>query len=59
MLDNASYHCSEEFRQHLAFLKVPIIYGGPYGYLTAPCEMYFAHFKRGQINMDKLPTGKK
>jgi hypothetical protein len=47
LLDNAPYHVSKEFQEHLTWLRVPVIYSGYYSYLSAPCEMYFAHFKRG------------
>lgn len=59
LLDNASYHCHAEFKQHLAFLRVPVIFSGPYSYSTAPCEMWFAHFKKGHLNTQGLGTGKK
>ena len=47
LLDNAPYHVSNASLSHLAFLDVPVILSGPYSYSTAPCELYFAHFKRG------------
>jgi len=46
-LDNASYHSSPATRQQLAFLRAPVIYSGPYSYMSAPCELFFAHFKKG------------
>jgi hypothetical protein len=34
LLDNASYHSNPDIKQHLAFLRVPVIYSGPYSYST-------------------------
>jgi len=48
----------DEVLRHLAFLGMEVIYSGPYSYTTAPCELLFAHFKRGELNPGKLPTGK-
>ena len=40
-------------------MKLPIIYSGPYSYSTAPVEQAFAALKLGELNPDRLPTGKK
>ena len=31
---------------------------GPYSYDAAPCELFFAAFKRADINPSKVPLGK-
>jgi len=37
---------------------LPIMFTGPHSYAAAPVEMFFAAFKRDDINPRKLPTGK-
>lgn len=59
LLDNAAWHSSEEMKLRLAKMSLPIIYSGPYSYATAPCEAVFAALKFGDLNPDRLPTGKK
>jgi hypothetical protein len=49
-LDNAKYHKSEIVQKHIQMLEMPVIYGGPYGYSCMSTELFFAYFKRGQIN---------
>ena len=59
LLDNAAWHASELMKQRLAKMRLPIIYSGPYSYTTAPCESVFAAIKFGDLNPERLPTGKK
>ena len=46
-------------KQRLAKMRLPIIYSGPYAYTTAPAESCFAAIKLGDLNPNRLPTGKK
>jgi hypothetical protein len=39
-------------------LRVPISMMGPYSYDAAPCELFFAAFKRADVNPNKIPLGK-
>ena len=39
-------------------LRVPISMMGPYSYDAAPCELFFAAFKRADVNPNKLPLGR-
>ena len=39
-------------------LQVPISMMGPYSYDAAACELFFAAFKRADINPTKVPSGK-
>ena len=59
LLDNAAWHTSKVMRKRLARLGVKIMYSGPYCYSTAPVELVFAALKLGDLNPDRLPTGKK
>ena len=59
LLDNAAWHSSAIMKGRLAKMRLPIIYSGTYSYATAPCEQVFASLKFGELNPDKLPTGKK
>ena len=43
----------------MAKMELPIIYSGPYSYSTAPIESVFAALKLGDLNPDRLPTGKR
>ena len=59
LLDNAAWHSSEVMKKRLAKMKLPIIYSGTYSYSTAPAESVFAALKFGDLNPERLPTGKK
>ena len=59
LLDNATYHTSDETREALAKLEFQVIYTGPYSYDAAPCELAFAALKTGDINPFNVETGKK
>ena len=39
-------------------LRVPISMMGPYSYDAAPCELFFAAFKKADVNPRKVPMGK-
>ena len=59
LLDGASYHRSEATRNCIQHLKMQVVLSSPYSYAAAPAELWFAHFKRGEFNPDRIPTGKK
>ena len=59
LLDNAKWHTNTSMKQRLAKMMLPIIYSGPYSYSTAPIESVFGALKLGDLNPNKLPTGKK
>jgi hypothetical protein len=40
-------------------LKIPILFSGPHSYSAAPCELWFAAFKAGDINPRRVPTSKR
>ena len=40
-------------------MELPIVYSGPYSYSAAPIEKVFAALKLGDLNPERLPTGKK
>ena len=43
----------------LKALDIPILFTGPHSYSAVPIEIWFAHFKRSDINPRHVPTGKK
>lgn len=57
-LDNAPYHASAAFYDMAAGLKLPIIFSGPHSYDSAPVELWFSMFKRGNLNPMRVKTGK-
>ena len=59
LLDNATYHRSAEVRAGFKKLGVPVIYSGPYSFVSAPVERYFALLKRGDLNPERLQLGKR
>ena len=59
LLDNASWHTNPVMKQRLARMGLPVIYSGPYCYASAPIELMFAALKLGELNPERLPTGKK
>ena len=58
MMDNAPYHTSKTMMQFYEERHLPILFTGPHSYSASLVEMFFAHFKRSDINPFKLPTGK-
>ena len=59
LMDNAKYHTSEETREAIHKLQIPIIYSGPYSYSSAPIELMFSGLKNKDLQDISLPTGKK
>lgn len=57
--DGAPYHQSNETRRLLAELQVPLMISGPHSYDCSPCELWFAFFKKVNINPRKVKTGKR
>ena len=54
LLDGASYHNSKATVQIFEQFKIPVMFLGPHSYNVAPCELYFAWFKKDDINPRKL-----
>ena len=46
-------------KARLARMDLPVIYSGPYSYGSAPIELMFSALKLGDLNPERLPTGKK
>ena len=40
-------------------MRIEVIYSGPYSYSAAPIEMLFGALKQGELNPERLPTGKR
>ena len=59
MLDNASWHHSNDVKKLLGLLHVPVIYTGPYAFDGSPIESLFARIKLGELNPYSQPTGKR
>ena len=59
LVDNAAWHSNAVMKERLARLQLPLIYSGPYSYSSAPIELMFAALKIGDLNPERLPTGKK
>jgi hypothetical protein len=58
MLDNAPYHTSNAMMEFYQDNRLPIIFTGPHSYSASPIELFFAAFKKADINPAKLPLGK-
>ena len=59
LLDGAKYHTSEDMRDYFRKMEITIIFSGPYSYSAAPIERLFSALKDGELNPEKLPTGKR
>ena len=57
--DNAKYHASKSTLRVIRELRIPFFFTGPYSYDASPCELWFAHFKRADINPRHIKTGKR
>jgi len=58
LLDNAPYHVSQGTLKVLEELRIPVLFTGPHSYDGAACELFFAAFKREDINPRRIKTGK-
>lgn len=58
LLDNAAYHTSPHILKVFKELSIPILFTGPHSYDGAACELFFAAFKRADINPRRVSTGK-
>ena len=59
LLDNAAYHKAPAIQKVFEAQKIPIVFSGAHSYDAAPCELYFAAFKKADINPRRVPTGKR
>ena len=59
VMDGASYHRSADTRSSLQHFGMKVVLSAPYSYQTAACELFFAHFKRGNWNPGAVATGKR
>ena len=59
LLDGAKYHTSDEMKLYFRKMELRVIFTGPYSFTSAPIELMFSALKKGEINPDKRPTGKK
>ena len=57
-MDGAAYHSAAGTLLLLEKLRVPIMMQGPHSYNIAPCELYFAAWKKENINPRHIPTTK-
>ena len=58
ILSGAPYHRAKGTKAMLERLQIPIMMSGPYSYDLAPAELFFAAFKKDDINPNKVPLGK-
>ena len=58
LLDNAPYHAAPATLKVFQALRIPVLFTGLHSYNSAPCELFFAAFKREDINPRKVKTGK-
>ena len=59
LLDGARYHTGSKVREYMRKLELEVIWSAPYSYSAAPIETLFATLKLGELNLDKLSTGKR
>ena len=59
LLDNATYHRSDQTRKAIRQLGLRVIYSGPYSFESAPIETWFAHLKTGDLNPQGIQVGKR
>ena len=59
LFDNATYHASNETMSVIRRLGLQVLFTGPYGYDASPMELLFSQLKQGELNPERLPTGKR
>ena len=57
-MDNAPYNKTDEVKDFIKKMRIPMIFAGPYGYDGSPCELFFSYFKQALIYESDTPTGK-
>ena len=57
-LDGAPYHTADKTVRLYKELNAPVIISSPYSYDASPIELYFANFKKGNLNISHVPTSK-
>ena len=57
-LDGAKWHKTENIKELFEELRVPVMISAPYSYHVAVCELFFAMFKRGELNPQQFATSK-
>ena len=57
--DNAPYHTSDETRAAAMAMGLNLIFSAPYSYSAAPIETLFSNLKLGELNPERLTTGKR
>ena len=55
LIDNASYHRSNELMKFFKDQKLQIMFSGSYSYDACPAELFFAAFKSADINPRHVP----
>jgi transposase len=59
LMDNASYHNSDETLEYLRRNNVAVFLSAPYSYDAAVAEMWFSYFKSKDLNAERYSTGKR
>ena len=59
LLDNAPYHSSAETRAFFKKMQLPVMFTAPYSYSAAPIELLWSSLKLGELNPERLSTGKR
>ena len=59
LLDGARYHTGEDIREYIHKMRIHVIWSAPYSYSAAPVELLFSALKFGELNPNRLSTGKK
>ena len=59
LLDNATYHRSKVLMKLINNVGIPTMFLAPYTPMLAPVELVFAHLKKGELNPESIPIGKK
>ena len=59
LLDNATWHNTQSVHDTMARNSMNVMYTAPYSFASSPVELVFARLKRGELNPEQLPTGKK
>ena len=58
LMDNAPYHTSAPMMEFYKKHEMPIMFTGPHSYAASPIELFFAAFKRDDVNPNQLALGK-
>ena len=59
LIDNATWHVTQEVYDTFARNNMSVCFTAPYSFASSPVELVFSRLKSGELNPERLHSGKK